>query len=287
MEEDEPIEHSMISKAIENAQRKVEGHHFDIRKHLLEYDDVMNKQRGVIYSQRREVLQGEDIKPIIDDMVTDLVQEVVSEIAVEKTPSEDWEWETFNERVGELFNLQPAWNKTERTDLDHDSLLKKLTAEIEAKYRRQEEQNGPEQMRQLERMILLQMVDTLWKEHLLNMDHLKEGIGLRGYGQKNPLDEYKKEGFDLFMTMIETVKQQTVGTLFRVQIMQDDELERLEEERRLERERELELARRASGDKGADVERKPVKRSEEKVGRNAPCPCGSGKKYKKCCGKLA
>lgn len=287
MEEDEPIEHSMISKAIENAQRKVEGHHFDIRKHLLEYDDVMNKQREVIYSQRREVLQGEDIKPIIDDMVTDLVQEVVSEIAVEKTPSEDWEWETFNERVGELFNLQPAWNKTERTDLDHDSLLKKLTAEIEAKYRRQEEQNGPEQMRQLERMILLQMVDTLWKEHLLNMDHLKEGIGLRGYGQKNPLDEYKKEGFDLFMTMIETVKQQTVGTLFRVQIMQDDELERLEEERRLERERELELARRASGDKGADVERKPVKRSEEKVGRNAPCPCGSGKKYKKCCGKLA
>ncbi len=276
----------MISKAIENAQRKVEGHHFDIRKHLLEYDDVMNKQREVIYSQRREVLQGEDIKPIIDDMKADLIQNVIAETAVEKTPSEDWEWEAFNERVSELFNLQPAWNKTERTDLDHDSLLEKLTAEIEAKYQRQEEQNGPEQMRQLERMILLQMVDTLWKEHLLNMDHLKEGIGLRGYGQKNPLDEYKKEGFNLFMTMIETVKQQTVSTLFRVQIMQDDELEKLEEERRQERERELQMARRASGDK-ADAERKPVKRSEEKIGRNAPCPCGSGKKYKKCCGKLA
>ena len=286
MEEDEPIEHSMISKAIENAQRKVEGHHFDIRKHLLEYDDVMNKQREVIYSQRREVLQGEDIKPIIDDMIADLVQEVIAETAVEKTPSEDWEWESFNERVNELFNLQLAWNKTERTDLDHDSLHEKLMAAIEAKYQRQEEQNGPEQMRQLERMILLQMVDTQWKEHLLNMDHLKEGIGLRGYGQKNPLDEYKKEGFNLFMTMIETVKQQTVGTLFRVQIMQDDELQQLEEERRRERERELKMARRASGDK-AGAERKPVKRSEEKIGRNAPCPCGSGKKYKKCCGKLA
>ncbi len=287
MEEDEPIEHSMISKAIENAQRKVEGHHFDIRKHLLEYDDVMNKQREVIYSQRREVLQGDDIKPIIDDMIADLAQDVVAEIAVEKTPSEDWEWDTFNERVGEFFNLHPAWNKTERTDLDHDGLLEKLMAEIKTKYQRQEEQNGPEQMRQLERMILLQMVDTLWKEHLLNMDHLKEGIGLRGYGQKNPLDEYKKEGFNLFMTMIETVKQQTVGNLLRVQIMQEDELQRLEEERRQERERELEMAKRASGDKGSDAERKPVRRSEEKIGRNAPCPCGSGKKYKKCCGKLA
>ena len=285
MEEDEPIEHSMISKAIENAQRKVEGHNFDIRKHLLEYDDVMNKQREVIYSQRREVLQGEDIKPIIEDMISDLAQELVGEFAVERTPSEDWEWKAFNERAEELFNLQLTWNKTERTDLDYDSLLEKLTAEIEAKYQRQEEQNGPEQMRQLERMILLQMVDTLWKEHLLNMDHLKEGIGLRGYGQKNPLDEYKKEGFNLFMSMIETVKQQTVGTLLRVQIVQDDELQRLEEERRQEREKELEMARRSSDDSEAD--RKPVTRGEEKIGRNAPCPCGSGKKYKKCCGKIS
>ncbi|HHD64009.1 MAG TPA: preprotein translocase subunit SecA [Desulfobulbaceae bacterium] len=285
MEEDEPIEHSMISKAIENAQRKVEGHNFDIRKHLLEYDDVMNKQREVIYSQRREVLQGENIKPIIEDMIVDLVEEVTGEFAVGKTPSEDWEWESFYERVEEIFNIKLAWNKTERTDLDHDTLFEKLKAEIEGKYQRQEEQNGVEQMRHLERMILLQMVDTLWKEHLLNMDHLKEGIGLRGYGQKNPLDEYKKEGFNLFMTMIETVKQQTVGTLLRVQLVQDDELQRLEEERRQERERELEMARRASGD--GESSRKPIKRRQEKVGRNAPCPCGSGKKYKKCCGKLS
>ena len=285
MEEDEPIEHSMISKAIENAQRKVEGHNFDIRKHLLEYDDVMNKQREVIYSQRREVLQGEDVKPIIEDMIADLAESLAGEYAIEKTPSEDWEWESFNEQVEELFNIKPAWNKTERTDLDRDGLLAKLMSEIESKYRRQEEQNGQEQMRQLERMILLQMVDTLWKEHLLNMDHLKEGIGLRGYGQKNPLDEYKKEGFNLFLSMIETMKQQTVSTLLRVHIVQDDELQRLEEERRQEKERELEMARRSSGD-NADSERKPVRRSEEKIGRNAPCPCGSGKKYKKCCGKI-
>ena len=284
MEEDEPIEHSMISKAIENAQRKVEGHNFDIRKHLLEYDDVMNKQREVIYSQRREVLQSDDVHAIIEDMIADLVESVVDQVAEEKIPSEDWDWDRFFEMARELFDLDLAWTRTERTDLDRDTLRERLEQAVLAKYRRQEERNGQEQMRQLERMILLQMVDTLWKEHLLNMDHLKEGIGLRGYGQKNPLDEYKKEGYDLFIAMIDAVKQQTVGTLLRVQLVQEDELARLEEERRREKERELEAARRNS----AEAEgRKPVRRNEAKVGRNAPCPCGSGRKYKKCCGRLS
>jgi len=286
MEEDEPIEHSMISKAIENAQRKVEGHHFDIRKHLLEYDDVMNKQREVIYSQRREVLNGENIKPIIDDMIEDLVEGAVLSVVNPKIPSEDWEWDTFFEQVMEVFSIELTWTRSDRVDLDEEKLRDMLTEEVQAKYHRQEELNGEEQMRHLERMILLQMVDTLWKEHLLNMDHLKEGIGLRGYGQKNPLDEYKKEGFDLFMSMIETVKQQTVGTLLRVQLVQEDELERLEEERRREREKELEMARQQSAGDG-DSSPKPVRRSQEKVGRNAPCPCGSGKKYKKCCGRVS
>jgi len=284
MEEDEPIEHSMISKAIENAQRKVEGHHFDIRKHLLEYDDVMNKQREVIYSQRREVLKGENVKPIIDDMIEDLVEEAVLSVVNPKIPSEDWEWDTFFEQVMELFNIELTWTRSDRVDLDEEKLRDMLMEEVQARYRRQEELNGEEQMRHLERMILLQMVDTLWKEHLLNMDHLKEGIGLRGYGQKNPLDEYKKEGFDLFMTMIETVKQQTVGTLLRVQLVQEDELERLEEERRREREKELEMARQQAAKEEAAP--KTVRRQQEKVGRNAPCPCGSGKKYKKCCGRV-
>jgi len=285
MEEDEPIEHSMISKAIENAQRKVEGHHFDIRKHLLEYDDVMNKQREVIYSQRREVLKGDNVKPIIDDMIEDLVEGVVLSVVNPKIPSEDWDWDAFFEQVMEIFNIELTWTKSDRVDLDEEKLRDMLMEEVQAKYRRQEELNGEEQMRHLERMILLQMVDTLWKDHLLNMDHLKEGIGLRGYGQKNPLDEYKKEGFDLFMNMIETVKQQTVGTLLRVQLVQEDELERLEEERRREKEKELEMARQQAAKEEAGA--KPVRRQQEKVGRNAPCPCGSGKKYKKCCGKVS
>jgi preprotein translocase subunit SecA len=286
MEEDEPIEHSMISKAIENAQRKVEGHNFDIRKHLLEYDDVMNKQREVIYGQRREVLKSDDVHEIIENMIDDLVESFVSGMVQERIPSEDWEWQTFNERVSEVFNISLNWNEADRQDLDFNRLQEKLRAEIDRAYEVQVEHNGREQMRQLERMILLQMVDTHWKEHLLNMDHLKEGIGLRGYGQKNPLDEYKKEGFNLFLAMIETVKEQTVGTLMRVQIVNDDEVARLEAEQRRQREKELEMAK-AAGAGAAENESKTIRRKQEKVGRNAPCPCGSGKKYKKCCGRLS
>ncbi len=286
MEEDEPIEHSMISKAIENAQRKVEGHNFDIRKHLLEYDDVMNKQREVIYGQRREVLQSENVSEIVQDMVSDLVERIVAGTVQDRTPSEDWDWQVFEEQVADIFNISLNWSKSDYQDLDFDSLQDKLQAEVDRAYRTQEERNGMEQMRQLERMILLQMVDTHWKEHLLNMDHLKEGIGLRGYGQKNPLDEYKKEGFNLFLSMIETVKEQTVSTLMRVQIVQEDEVARLEEEQRLQREKELEMAK-AAGAGTEDQTPKTVRRQEQKVGRNAPCPCGSGKKYKKCCGRLS
>ncbi len=285
MEEDEPIEHSMISKAIENAQRKVEGHNFDIRKHLLEYDDVMNKQREVIYSQRREVLQSENVYEIVDDMVDDLVANMCMTVVQERIPSEDWEWESFDEQIKELFNTSLAWNKEDRQDLDYESLQKKVRAAFDIAYRKQRERNGEIQMGQLERMILLQMVDTHWKEHLLHMDHLKEGIGLRGYGQLNPLDEYKKEGYNLFMSMVETVKEQTVSTLMRVQIVGDNEIDRLEEEQRLQREKELQMAKTA-GAGGADATAKTVRRKEKKVGRNARCPCGSGKKYKKCCGKL-
>ena len=283
MEEDEPIEHSMVSRAIENAQRKVEGHNFDIRKHLLEYDDVMNKQREVIYSQRREVLEGENVQPIINDMITDLLDQVTAEFA-SKTPAEEWDWPAIEERVGQMFNLQLGWPAEERQELDRDSFAEKLRETIRQAYDRQEERNGAEQMRQLERMVLLQMVDTLWKEHLLQMDHLKEGIGLRGYGQKNPLNEYKREGYNLFRNLIEAVKLHTVANLMRIQLVQDDELARLEEERRQQRERELAEAKRSSAEGPGEIERKPIQRTEDKIGRNAPCSCGSGKKFKKCCG---
>ncbi|MGX9726703.1 MAG: preprotein translocase subunit SecA [Candidatus Electronema sp. VV] len=283
MEEDEPIEHSMISKAIENAQCKVEGHNFDIRKHLLEYDDVMNKQREVIYTQRREVLESEDISEIIKDMISDLVDGLTDSVAEERKPSEDWDWLPFEEKAAEQFNLPLGWLPADRHEISRDKLRELLLAAAGQTYHAQEERNGVEQMRHLERMILLQVVDTLWKEHLLNMDHLKEGIGLRGYGQKNPLDEYKKEGFDMFTGMIEAVKGQTVSNLMYVRVVQEDDVARMEEEQRRKREEELERMLLANAAEGQPVQQ----HGPDKTNRNALCPCGSGKKYKKCCGTLS
>jgi preprotein translocase subunit SecA len=284
MEEDEPIEHSMITRAIENAQRKVEGHNFDIRKHLLEYDDVMNKQREVIYRQRREVLEDDNITGVIQDMIAELVEEVVAEIAQERVDSENWDWKMFDDRLVELFNITSGWTEDERQGLKTETLLEKTLELAQQAYRAQEERNGEETQRQLEKLLLLQMVDNHWKEHLLSMDHLKEGIGLRGYGQKNPLNEYKREGFQLFTTVIHTVKVQTVANLMRVRVVDPAEVERLEEERRRRQEQELLLNRRSAEEEARHHQ--PVRREGDKIGRNADCPCGSGKKYKKCCGRF-
>jgi preprotein translocase subunit SecA len=286
MEEDEPIEHSMVSRAIENAQRKVEGHHFDIRKHLLEYDDVMNKQREVIYRQRREVLEDDDVAGATQDMVAELVDEIAAEITEGRTDSESWDWSALADRIAETFNFPLHWPENERSDLKAEALRERLIEMVQQAYRAQEERNGAETQRQLEKLLLLQMVDTHWKEHLLSMDHLKEGIGLRGYGQKNPLNEYKREAFQLFTGVIHTIKQQTVSHLFRVRVVDPVEVERLEEERRRKQAEEQErlLSRHlAEGDQGGQ---QPVRREGDKIGRNADCPCGSGKKYKKCCGRF-
>jgi len=286
MEEDEPIEHSMVSRAIENAQRKVEGHHFDIRKHLLEYDDVMNKQREVIYRQRREVLEDDDVAGATQDMVAELVDEIAAEITEGRTDSESWDWSALADRIAETFNFPLNWPENERSDLKAEALRERLMEMVQQAYRMQEERNGAETQRQLEKLLLLQMVDTHWKEHLLSMDHLKEGIGLRGYGQKNPLNEYKREAFQLFTGVIHTIKQQTVSHLFRVRVVDPVEVERLEEERRRKQAEEQErlLSRHlAEGDQGGQH---PVRREGDKIGRNADCPCGSGKKYKKCCGRF-
>jgi preprotein translocase subunit SecA len=286
MEEDEPIEHTIISKAIENAQKKVEGHNFDMRKHLLEYDDVMNMQREVIYSQRREVLSGDDLAAVIQDMIADQIKVVVSMFANSRLASEDWEWGGFEEHMLEFFQVTPDWNDEDKADMNDESFREKITTMVQDHYKTQEEYNGVETQRRLERIILLQMVDTHWKDHLLSMDQVKQGIGLRGYGQKKPLDEYKKEGYKQFIRMVETVKQQTVTTLMRVKVVQEDDVERLEAERRerLEQERAQIVLNKGAAGEDAPVAQ-PEKREGEKIGRNAPCPCGSGKKYKKCCGK--
>ncbi len=284
MEEDEPIEHGMISRAIENAQRKVEGHNFDIRKHLLEYDDVMNKQREIIYRQRREVLAGEDVVQVVSDMFEDMVDVVVGEFFQEKIDSHEWHWDEFKERMGEVFHRVPEWPEEELKGLTLDTFRAKTLDFVRAAYAEQDEVNGVETQRQIEKLILLQVVDSHWKDHLLSMDHLKEGIGLRGYGQKNPLNEYKREGFQLFQNMVERVKSQTVSSLMRVRVVREDDVERMEEERRRKQEQEMLRMNRIAGGE-ADITPKQVRRDGDKTGRNAMCPCGSGKKYKRCCGK--
>ena len=283
MEEDEPIEHRMISNAIENAQRKVEGHNFDIRKHLLEYDDVMNKQREVIYQQRREALESNDIKPVIEEIITEEMESVAAEFVEPKVLSPDWDWQGINERLQGIIGFIPEWDDADKQDLDHAKFIDKLLEIARQAYGEQEEKIGVEGMRYLERVIFLQMVDTYWKEHLLNMDHLKEGIGLRGYGQKNPLNEYKREGFEMFANMIETVKQQALTTLFRVQIASEEDVDREAMEKRKRQQAEMRLSR---GRQEGEQKQQPLQREGEKVGRNDPCPCGSGRKYKKCCGRV-
>jgi len=284
MDEDEPIEHNMISRAIENAQRKVEGHNFDIRKHLLEYDDVMNKQREVIYQQRREALESNNIKPLIEEILTEEMESIAAEFVETKVMSPDWDWKGINERLQNIIGSVPEWDESDKQDLDHDKFFDMLLQVAQHAYAGQEERIGLEGMRYLERVIFLQMVDTYWKEHLLNMDHLKEGIGLRGYGQKNPLNEYKREGFEMFANMIETVKQQTLTTLFRIQIAKEEDVDREALEKRKQQQAEMRLSR--GGQEAGKTQQQPLKREGEKIGRNDPCPCGSGKKYKKCCGRF-
>jgi preprotein translocase subunit SecA len=284
MDEDDPIEHNMISRAIENAQRKVEGHNFDIRKHLLEYDDVMYKLREVIYQQRREALDSKDIKPVIEDLLAEEMDSIAAEFVEQKILSEDWDWQGINEVLQGIIGVAPEWDEADKQDLDHDRFVDKLKQIAQRAYKEQEETIGVEGMRYLERVIFLQMVDTYWKEHLLNMDHLKEGIGLRGYGQKNPLNEYKREGFEMFAIMIETVKQKTLSTLFKIKIASEEEVDREALEKRKRQQSEMRLSR--GGEGSGEAQKQPMKREGEKIGRNAPCPCGSGKKYKKCHGRL-
>ena len=283
MEEDEPIEHTMISRAIENAQRKVEGHNFDIRKHLLEYDDVMNKQREIVYQQRLEVLKGKDVSEDIQEMIGDMVNSVAAEFCKDRIDSVDWDWDALAERLGETFFLEAKFEDSEKEDLKFEDLEELLSVKVAEKYAEQEKENGVETQRQLEKIILLQIVDSLWKDHLLSMDHLKEGIGLRGYGQKNPLNEYKREAYELFGKLMETVKSQVVSNLMRVRVVHEDDVEKLERERRERQEQQGQQMLANGTQPDASSQRAHV----DKIGRNANCPCGSGKKYKKCCGKIS
>jgi preprotein translocase subunit SecA len=272
MEEGEPIEANIISRAIENAQRRVEGHNFEIRKNLLEFDDVMNQQRKVIYGQRRNILGGENLKEELFGMMEDLVDGLIETYTDEKTFAEEWNLKEMSDQAYKLFGLRLNLEKEE--DLTQDSLHELLLKEAQAAYDRKEQELGPQLMRDLQRYILLQSVDNQWKDHLLSMDHLKEGIGLRGYGQRDPLREYQREAYDMFADMIERIKGEAMTFLFHVRLKKEEDLAEV-----APKEQEMHFSRG-----GEDTRPEPVKRKEKKVGRNDPCPCGSGKKYKKCCG---
>jgi preprotein translocase subunit SecA len=277
MPDGEPIEHNMISRAIENAQARVEGHNFEIRKQLLEYDDVMNQQREVIYRQRREALDGKSLKPSILEMIREKAEEIADTFAADKNSPEEWDLKGIRDAVFKQFNFHlNAFNSDSLDELDRNGLADLIFENANTVYMQRESAIEPDNFRQLERVIMLQTVDNLWKDHLLSMDHLKEGIGLRGYAQQNPLIVYKKEGFDMFNEMISRVKEETLGILYRIQIEEPKKIDHL----RQPKEQKLEF----SGAQGPAKPR-PVQRKTQKIGRNAPCPCGSGKKYKKCCGR--
>jgi len=277
MQEGEPIEHNLISKAIENAQTKVEGRNFDIRKQLLEYDDVMNQQREVIYRQRRQALYGEDLGDSIKEIIGEKSEEIADLFTDDGIPAEEWDFKALSEAVFKQFNFRlPRFDEDTLDGLNRDGLAQLVYDEASKVYKAREQAVGKEEIRQLERIVMLQTVDNLWKDHLLSMDHLKEGIGLRGYAQQNPLLVYKKEGFDMFQDMISRIKEETLGILFRIQLAEPKEMEDL----RQPKEQKLVFSGSSEPEK-----KRPVKRAAKKIGRNSPCPCGCGKKYKKCCGR--
>jgi preprotein translocase subunit SecA len=284
MEEGQPIEHSMITKAIENAQRKVEAHNFEIRKHLLEYDDVMNKQREVIYSQRRDVLESDDIHELMEEMHTEVLDGIFDTYVPADAYVDDWDLAGLTDAIQRQYGVHMALTPEQVADFDRDAFLEHLHTRLQAYYTAKMQTIGEEQHGALERWVMLQVIDKHWKDHLLAMDYLKEGIGLRGYGQKNPLNEYKREAYEMFVGLTERIKAEALELLYKIELTRADEELTVRPRRREQHLVEHRGAlSEAQGDAG-DVAIKTVRRQGAKVGRNAPCPCGSGKKYKKCCG---
>ena len=316
MEEGVPIESKLITKRIETAQKAVEGQHFESRKHLLEYDDVMNKQRGAVYGLRRRLLEGMDQKDLIlEDYVSALLADLLEQHCPPKAHADDWDIKALKDAIFTRFGVDFLAEGVKPEELNRQELGDAIFEKLKQRYDAKEKLIGPEAMRHHERMIMLSVIDQQWKDHLLSMDHLKEGIGLRGYGQHDPLVEYKRESFDMFEAMMQRFQEDTVRYLYLMQILErppqpppqpvqlgagaaasldgdgnghrpprmvSTSADELEEAFLRRKKRELESARMAGGGDAAPVQQ--VVRSQEKVGRNDPCPCGSGKKFKKCHG---
>ncbi|MGA3280061.1 MAG: preprotein translocase subunit SecA [Smithella sp.] len=275
IEEDQPIEHKYISRAIENAQKRVEGQNFDIRKHLLDYDDVMNRQRKVIYEQRKKVLRGDRLWTDIEEMVDEIVDDLLSEFVNEKAHKEEWNLKGLDDALFKQFNLKLDLNNPDKKIPDQLSIREFIIQSVQKLLHDKENEFGKELMDYLIKVIMLQAIDTQWKEHLLAMDHLREGIGLRGYAQKDPVREYQREGYEMFMEMISRIKMDVLEKLCLIRIQREEEVEEIRQKQK----QDYIMSR------GEDVPAaKTIKHEGAKTGRNDPCPCGSGKKYKKCCG---
>ncbi|NRF24676.1 preprotein translocase subunit SecA [Vibrio coralliilyticus] len=296
MEEGEAIESKMLSRSIEKAQRKVEGRNFDIRKQLLEYDDVANDQRKVVYELRDELMSVEDISEMIEQNRADVISAVIDEYIPPQSLEDMWDVEGLQERLKNDFDLDAPVKKWLEEDdkLYEEALREKILDTSVAVYKEKEAVVGEQVLRNFEKSVMLQTLDTLWKEHLAAMDHLRQGIHLRGYAQKNPKQEYKRESFELFEGLLDALKSDVITILSKVRVQQQEEVERMEAQRRAQAE---EAARRAqaqhasaenqlSDEESNDGAHQPMVREERKVGRNEPCPCGSGKKYKQCHGQI-
>ena len=270
LKDDDQIENKFLTNAIEQAQKKVEGNNFEIRKSLLQYDNVMNRQREIIYSQRKMVLEGADVKENILSMIKDVITETVNAHAVDDKNRDDWDIKGIIKYLEDIYLPKRAIKEEELDALSRDEIIEKLYEKAVELYKHQEDEFG-ENMREVERVILLHSVDVKWMDHIDAMDQLKQGIGLRAYRQRDPVSEYQIEGMNMFDEMIYTIKEDTVKTLYRVK-----------PEKKVQRER---VAEAVSTNMDDSVKRQPIVRKGKKIGRNDPCPCGSGKKYKNCCGK--
>ena len=289
MEEDEPIEHSLITKSIEHAQKKVEARNFDIRKHVLEYDDVMNQQREIMYGERRKILRGENLRENIMGMVKHIIKQELNQYANEKLYPEEWQLDELIKDAEKIYAPPGELKQSELEKLSRDELKEALESMAESSYRKREEVFGEQVMRELEKVVMLRVVDNKWMEHLDHMDMLREGINLRAYGQRNPLVEYKIEALTMFEEMEASIQDQIAALMYHVMIANRAE-ENPEEVVNHEKNQLKDRLQNAQASHGGEVSaaesnKKDRNADGSKVGRNDPCPCGSGKKYKNCCGR--
>jgi len=285
LDDDIPITHRLVTRAIANAQRQVESQNFERRKNVLKYDEVMNKQREVIYETRRAILEGEDLRDQTLGFLGDVVADLVAEHCPEGVYPEDWDLEGLYKAIIQIYPSEVAFHELDRDTLDHAEFEALLLDDAERAYKAREDELGPDQLAELERWVLLSVLDRHWREHLYEMDYLQEGIGLRAIGQRDPLVEYQREGFDMYQAMQDSIKREAVAYVFNAPV---EAAEQAEEHQQAAAQPHTQLSSAVTEAEQAAVvvTAQPQNRGTggKKVGRNQPCPCGSGKKYKNCHG---